>query len=231
MAGSRTAAAVVVAFVLALGAAACGGSKSSSDNGLASKSPQQILAAARQAAANASTVHVAGSMTDNGKPIQLDLRMDATQGAVGRIAESGQSFQLIRVGTAVYIKGTKAFYKSIGGPAAAQLLGGKWLKAPSGGKDFQSLVQVTSMRPLVKKALSPEGTVTKTGTSTVQGQQVVGLKDSSGGGVLYVAATGTAYPVQITGGSGQKGKITFTDWNESVDVKAPKNAVDIAKLK
>jgi hypothetical protein len=55
---------------------------------------------------------------------------------------------------------------------------------------------------------------------------------SSAGGSLYVATTGEPYPVEIAQGSGTStGAVHFDDWNEPVDIVAPKNAVDIAKLK
>ena len=53
--------------------AGCAGS-SPSENGLASKTPQEIVAAAKAAAAGAATVHVAGSILDARTPISVDMR-------------------------------------------------------------------------------------------------------------------------------------------------------------
>jgi hypothetical protein len=48
---------------------------------------------------------------------------------------------------------------------------------------------------------------------------------------LYVAATGTPYPVAIVGGKkGQSGSITFGDWNKQVSLSAPGGAIDISSL-
>jgi len=65
-----------LSLVMALTAlAGCGGS--SSGNGVASKSPPEIIAAARAAADGASTVHVSGSTVTSGTPIALDLSLVA----------------------------------------------------------------------------------------------------------------------------------------------------------
>jgi hypothetical protein len=59
---------------------------------------------------------------------------------------------------------------------------------------------------------------------------VIGV-DSSDGGTLYVATTGEPYPIEITQASGNStGTVHFDEWNETVDVKAPTNAVDVSKL-
>jgi hypothetical protein len=60
---------------------------------------------------------------------------------------------------------------------------------------------------------------------------VVAIRDTSDNSKLYVAATGKPYPVAIVGGKkGQSGAITFDDWNKSVSLSAPSNAVDIGKF-
>jgi hypothetical protein len=67
-------------------------------------------------------------------------------------------------------------------------------------------------------------------TSTIEGQQAVGVKDVTRGGVLYVATKGTPFPLEITKGGSGGGKVTFTRWNAPVTVKAPANAVDLGQL-
>jgi hypothetical protein len=227
---------VAVALVLLIALpAGCGGSSSSSSsssgNGVADKSPADILAATKVAADAAKTVHVSGSIVSGGTPITLDMNLLAGKGGRGQLSESGLAFELIQVGKTVYIKGSPAFYKKIGGTAAAQLLQGKWLKAPASNSDFASLSQLTDLRQLVDQTLETHGSsLTKGGSSTIAGQKVVGITDKTKGGTLYIAATGQPYPVQIvkTGSSG--GKITFDRWNSSVTLAAPANAIDVAQL-
>jgi hypothetical protein len=206
------------------------GSSSSSGNGVASKSPTEIVAAAKTAAAGAATAHVSGSIVDEGKPISLDMELVAGKGGKGKISLEGLSIDLIQVDNAVYINGSTAFYRHVAGPAAAQLLQGKWLKAPASSGNFSSLASLTSLGKLIGTTLASHGTLSSAGTKTIAGQKAVGVSDVSKGGTLYVAATGDPYPLEIvkTGASG--GKIVFDRWNKAVTLTAPANAININQL-
>jgi hypothetical protein len=227
----RLAGLLLAALLIAAVLAGCGGSSSSSSgNGIADKSPADILAATKVASDAATTVHVSGSIVSDGSPITLDMNLLAGKGGRGQLSESGLAFELIQVGKTVYIKGSPAFYKHIGGTAAAQLLEGKWLKAPASDSDFASLSQLTDLRQLVDQTLASHGALTKAGSATVNGQKVVGITDKTKGGTLYIAATGQPYPVEITKGGSGGGKITFDRWNKTVTLAAPANAIDVAQL-
>lgn len=224
------AAPLFVALLLAIVLAGCGGSSSSSGNGVADKSPNDILAATKAASEDAKSVHVSGSIVSNKSPITLDMSLLAGKGGRGQLSESGLAFELIQVGGTVYIKGTPAFYKHIGGSAAAQLLQGKWLKAPSSSADFASLSQLTDLHQLVNQTLASHGSLKKSGTTTINGQKVVGITDTTKGGTLYIATTGKPYPIAISKDGGGGGRITFDRWNSDVTLAAPKNAIDVAQL-
>lgn len=210
--------------------AGCGGSSSSSGNGVADKSAAEIVAASKAAADSADSVHVSGSLVSGGTPITLDMDLIAGKGGRGRLSQNGLSFELIAIGNTVYIKGSSAFYKHIGGKAAAQLLEGKWLKASATSSNFASIGQLTNLRQLVDQTLTEHGALTKGSTTTINAQKVVGVTDKTKGGTLYVAATGTPYPVQISKSGSGSGTITFGRWNEAVTIAAPANAIDIAQL-
>jgi hypothetical protein len=222
---------LLVALLAGCGGGSSSSSSASSDNGVAGKSPADILTATKVAADGANSVHVSGSIVSDGSPITLDMNLLAGKGGRGKLSESGLAFELIAVGKTVYIKGSPAFYKHIGGNAAAQLLQGKWLKAPANSSDFASLGQLTDLRQLVDQTLANHGkTLTNIGTSTIAGQKVVGITDKSKGGTLYVATTGQPYPIQISKGGSGGGKITFDRWNTAVTLAAPANAIDVAQL-
>jgi hypothetical protein len=211
--------------------AGCGSSSSgSSGNGVASKSPAEIVAAARAAADGASSVHVSGSTTTGGTPITLDLTLAAGKGGQGQVSENGLSFEMIETGGTVYIKGSQAFYSHFAGAAAAQLLEGKWLKAPSSNASFAGLSSLTDLRKLLSAALGSHGALSAAGTSTVNGQAVVGVRDTTQNGTLYVATAGQPYPVQIAKNSAGGGAITFDEWNKPVTLAAPADAIDIEQL-
>jgi hypothetical protein len=225
-----TIAPMLVLLLIAVAIAGCGGSSSSSGNGVADKTPEEILAATKTASDKATSVHVSGSIVSEKSPITLDMNLLAGKGGRGKLSESGLPFELIQVGGSVYIKGSAAFYKHIGGSAAAQLLQGKWLKAPSSDANFASLSQLTDLRQLVDQTLTSHGSLKKTATTTINGQKVIGVTDTTKGGTLYIATTGKPYPIEISKGGSGGGKITFDRWNSTVTLAAPANAIDVAQL-
>jgi hypothetical protein len=220
---------LLAALLLGLVAAAVVGCGGSSSSGTASKTPAEIVAAAKTAADGASSVHVAGSISSAGTSIALDMELRAGKGGRGRISESGLSFEVIELGGYVYITGSPSFYSHFAGSAAARVLRGRWLKAPATSGSFASLGSLTNLRKLVDSSLDSHGSLAKLATSTIAGQRAVGVKDLKRGGVLYVAATGTPYPVAITKAGGG-GKIVFSHWNGPVRLAAPRHAVDLGQL-
>ncbi len=225
------ASAVALACLLILLINGCGSSSSSSSagNGVESKSAQEILAAAKSAAAGASTVHVSGTIVNGGKTVSVDLHLATGKGAAGSMTVEGQPIEIVEVGSGFYMKAGEAFYKQVGGAAAAQLLKDKWLKTPTGSGEFASLGALTSLDKLLSSTLTTSGTLTKTSTTTISGQPVVGITDAKQG-TLYIATTGPAYPVAIVKEGTDSGKIIFDDWNKPVTLTAPSSSVDLSQL-
>jgi hypothetical protein len=227
---------ILLALLAALVLGACGSSSSSSsggsssDNGVASKSPAEIVSAAQSAVAGVNSVHVSGSVTSSGSPISLDLNLVNGKGGRGSMSVNGLSFQIVALTQEIYINAPSSFWKHFGGNAAAQLLSGKWLKAPANGQ-FASFASLTNLNQLFSKLLSSHGTLSNGGTTTVNGQKVVAVKDSSQGGTLYVAATGKPYPVRVIKSGSDGGRVDFDKFNQSVSLSPPANAIDISQLK
>lgn len=213
------------------GIAGCGGSSGgTSDNGVAAKSPDGILAAASNAVGGVKSVHVSGSLVSGGSPITLDLTLVAGKGGGGQMAESGLSFKLVNLNQVVYINGSDAFWRRIGGSSAVQLFHGKWLRAPANGQ-FASIASLTNVRTLFNKLLSSHGKLAKGSISTVAGQKAVAVMDTTKGGTLYVATTGKPYPVEVSEKGSDGGRIVFDRYNQSASLTAPANAIDVSKLR
>ena len=222
-----------LALVLAAAVlAGCGGShESAKPNSEASKPPERVLADAKRAATSAGSVHVAGNIRSNGTPITLDLSMVRDKGAKGSMTTNGLEFDLVRIGDAVYIKGSDEFYKRFAGAGVAQLLHGRWLKASATQGRLAPLAPLTSIGALFTGISAHHGKLANDGKTTYKGQQVVAIRDTSDNSKLYVAASGKPYPVAISGGrKNQSGTISFDDWNRSVSLSAPSGAIDISKL-
>jgi len=218
--------------VMAALVAGCGsGKKAAKENGEASKPANRVFADARAAAVSAATVHVSGNVTSGGTPIVLDLSMARARGAKGSMSTNGAEFDLVRIGDTAYIRGSDAFLKQNAGAAVAQLLHGKWLKASITSGRFRSLAPLTSIDLLFAEVGSHHGRLVNDGKTTYEGEDVVAIRDTSDASKLYVATTGKPYPVAIVGGKkGRSGTIAFGDWNASVSLSAPKDAIDISKF-
>jgi hypothetical protein len=208
--------------------AGCGGGGSGS-NDEASKSATAILADAKRAALAAGSARVTGTIHDAGQTIGLDLKI-TRRGGGGTMTLQGSKLDIIRLGKSVYIRAPSSFYEKVGaGKAAGQLLNGRWLKAPASTPDFADLASLTDMNAFVAEALKPDGTVSKGGQTTIDGQKAIELKSSKGGS-LYVAATGKPYPIEFKGDGGSSGTLKLSDWGSATAPTAPKNAIDIGAL-
>jgi hypothetical protein len=212
-------------LLVALVLAGCGGSSS---NGEGKKSAAQVVADAKQAALAATSVHVTGAGTDNGRPLKLDLTI-GRNGAKGHLVESGASFDVIRVGDTVYVRGDDAFLKKFGGTAAATLFHGRWLKGPISDAQLGALAPLTDLERFFAGVLDQHGVLQNKGETTRNGTKAVEIRDTTQGGSLFVAATGDPYPIALAGG-GQQGDVQFADWNADAEIAAPKDAVDLRAL-
>jgi hypothetical protein len=215
------------ALLVVLAVAGCGGGGTTS-NGEAKKTAEQVVADAQKAAVGATIVHVVGRGTDNGSPLKIDLWVGNAEGK-GHLEESGLGFDIVRVGDVVYIKGGSAFLKKFAGAGAAALLHDKWLKGPATTGQLASLASLTDKKQFFQGVLGQHGKVENKGETDYHGTKAVEIRDTTQGGSLFVAATGTPYPVALQGGK-QQGDITFADWDAGETIAAPKGAVDLSSL-
>jgi hypothetical protein len=218
-----------VAALVGATLAGCGGS--SSGNGVASKSAAEIVTAARSAALSASGVHVSGRITSGGSPITLDLDLIAPRGGRGTLTDNGLGFELIQVGGTVYIKGSSAFYTRIAGPTAAQLLQGRWLKAPTSSGQFSSIASLTDLNKLLSADLPDPRGLAKGKTTKLGGTPAIAVTDATKGETVFVATTGRPYPLQLVKNGKGGGQISLDRWNERVSLNAPADSIDITRLR
>ena len=219
---NRRLASAVAAAVIAAVATSCGGSNGQS------ASPRQLADNAKQAASTATSVHVAGIASAQGQQVPVDVHISGA-GAVGTGSFGGATVQIIRIGDNIYVRGAKQVLGSFLGPAAAKKIDDHWVQIPASMPQLQQFTALTDLKQLPAQLFTPTGTVTKTGARTVDGKKGVALKGygTDGSSTLVVAATGTAYPLQlITSG----GTLTVSDWNAPVAVQKPGDVVPLTSL-
>jgi len=221
--------ALLLAAALAAAAAGCG----SSENGVASKSASEILAASKAAGDSASSVRIA-SKASQGQLVLTSNSELSSNGGRAQISFVGLSFEVIRIGNTLYVKGNRAFDARLTGSAAnaAKLPPGTWLKAIASGTQLAQLAAFTDLSSELNRVISTTGPLTKGSTTTVNGQKAIELKEVAKlfNGVLYVATTGKPYPVELLKHGREAGQTTFTGWNKPVALTAPANTIELSKL-
>jgi hypothetical protein len=224
----------VLAAAAGLALTGCGGSGGPSTlhvktvNGEAGKSAGQILRDARSAVTRASSVHLSGELQTTAT-LGLNLYLGA-KGGRGTVSTNGLVVRVTRIGNAAYLSGTSTFYRQFTDAAGIHLLEGRWLKVPISDARFGAFGDLTNMQGLLAAMLQPKGAVVKSGTRTLDGIPVIGLRDSSGGGTLYVAATGPPYPVELRQSGAHHGVVTFDHWGGPVALRAPGHPVYLTQL-
>jgi hypothetical protein len=226
-----------LAIAIAVLVSACGGSSGgntnagSTGNGLASKSPRQILAATVAAAESLKSVHIYGMATEGSQTVRLDLQLGSGASGKGTITISGLSMNLVNLNKTFYMQAGKPFWSHFtGGSArAAQVLAGKWIKAPASGT-FAGFQKFLNIHALFKQLVNTKHKLTVIKQHSLNGQQVIGLHDQVRGGNLYIAATGKPYPIELTNHGKTAAALSFNDFNQPLTIAAPKGARTIAQL-
>ena len=194
--------------------------------------PNQWVTRATAAARSAHSVHVvAAGIPSGSSTISFDLHIVSGHGGYGTIGVGKQRIDLIRSGKSAYFRADAAFWRRYGGAAAARLFAGRWVKLPISNKDFASFIELTNISQFFTGILSSHGKLARGGTKTIDGRPAVGIVDKSkSGGTLWIASTGKPFPLELLPPTGP-GVVRFEAWNTPMHVPAPKNPIDLSKLK
>ncbi|MBP2404969.1 hypothetical protein SNS2_3593 [Streptomyces netropsis] len=255
----RTRNAALVGMVCAALAAtltACGGGTpedpDKGTNGVGKLEATVIQTKARAAARSAAAVHLSGNVVSQGRTYKLDMRLKK-DGGMGRVSSNGSTFELLRVGDALFLKANKAFWShdavpgqgATGTPgaatpkpsakgdaaAAADKLDDKYVKVPAGDPSYQQFKGFTDKDVLLDGLLGLQGKLARGEHGTVGGVRTIRISGGAGnGGQLDVSLKGTPYPlrVQRAGGGGQ---LELGGWGQDFALAVPekKQMVDYGK--
>lgn len=203
----------------------CSCGSQSSSNGIASDSPARALARVEAAAAEAATVRVAGYLQGPARPLTIDMELFRGEGGSGTLQVGDLQTKLRQVDGWIYVKPNPPLLRELVGPRAARSLAGRWLKAPAGHGPLAPLASLTELRSVLLGTLSSHHMLRTVGVRSVAGRPAVLLRDLSNGATLYVAATGSPYPLAIVRPGG--GTLTFERWNQEVVLEAPANPLNV----
>jgi len=215
---------VGVLFTVALAFAAC--SSGPSSNGISSESATQIVSTVGSAIGSASSVTITGSFTQSGKASAVNVTTFSGGDLSGDITENGTEIKIVKIGSTDYINAPASYYVAAGASAAVGArVGGKWIFGPDSTLGFGDSFTLSSFEKSIK---NPTGSVRKGTTSTINGQSAYSVISSSG--TLWVATTGTAYPIQLNKNGSSAEQVEFVNWNKGTLPTAPAGAVSISSL-
>jgi hypothetical protein len=218
-----SAAASVAASPSPTGSARASASPSPS-GALESRSADEVLAAARAALLRASSVHAKGDLVSDGTPYTIDMRMVRGVGAAGTMAVQGKGLKLVRIGDTAYVQPDAAFLRSATNSASSvRLLSGTYFKVTARKSAlFAPFVALTDAEQAFGPTLAPPGVVTKGQVARVNKQRVLDLLvDGGKSGHVFVALSGTPYPVRIVYGSSASQHVDLDGFGSRVKLTAP----------
>ena len=236
-----------------LGCTACGGPVAGpADNGESTKPAVQVLADATAALAAAHSYHLVGDFTDQDGTFHIDFTVAAPGALQGTLTRGGVTAQVILSGGTAYIRG-RAFFARVAGPAAAAVVGDRWVKVPA-SESLGSLGEFADTHLAARCLLGQHGTLSRAGSGSVGGVPTVTLRDAgdrpgTAPGLLEVAARGVPYPLRASqagavrpggapdprcaagGQSGQsRGSVALDRFDAVVSITPPADALDLSTL-
>jgi hypothetical protein len=201
-------------------------------NGIGKLSPAKIESRTLKVAKEANAVHLSGSVVTKGRTYKLDMRLKEGEGkeggGIGRLSSKESSFEMLRVGDALYLKADADFWASQKGgqssksdSEAASKLGDKYVKVPSGDPAYKKLSGFTDMHVLLDGLLALHGKLVTGARGAVDGVRTIRIEGGGGnGGALDVALEGVPYPLRFQRAA-HAGTVKFADWNKDFTLEAP----------
>ncbi|MFJ2392017.1 hypothetical protein ACIOTI_04625 [Streptomyces sp. NPDC087843] len=197
-------------------------------NGVGKLPAATIQSKSRTAATSAEAVRLAGTVVSNGRTYKLDMRLKA-DGGTGSVTSQGASFRLLRVGEHLFLKAGAEFWSHQGDKsgsssadtAAADKLGGKYVKVPTGDPAYKRFISFTDKDVLLDGLLTLHGSLATDGHHEQSGLRTIRITgDKGAGGTLDVSLKGTPYPVLLVRAGGA-GTLRLTDWGKGFALAEP----------
>ncbi|WP_318306339.1 hypothetical protein [Amycolatopsis solani] len=181
----------------------------------------KVGSAVAEAAKQATSVRVKGTMADDGNNINLDLQLNQDS-ASGTVVKDGLEIPVLRVGDKYFFRFTESLVKQAGIPASVgKKLTGKWV--PSTAQIGAGIAD--AFKVFLDYKSFTENTVGELASSTFTGGEpttlggVPALNFTSTDGTATVAADAPHYLLRMQ--DPKSGTIEFSDWNKPATVQAP----------
>ncbi|MET7619439.1 hypothetical protein [Streptomyces sp. NPDC005408] len=209
---------------------ACSEDPDAGTNGVGKLSADEIETKARATADAAASVRLSGTLVSKGGTYKLNMRLKH-DGGTGSVTSKDNTFELLRIGDALYLKADAGFWshadgKGDGKPSksdaeVAGKLNDKYVKVPSGDPAYKQFRGFTDMDVLLEGLLGMQGELSKGDRTQVGGVRTIKVMAGEGaGGTLDVSLEGKPYPLQFARAGGA-GVLTLGDWDKDFALAAP----------
>ncbi|MFI8960997.1 hypothetical protein ACIGO8_02695 [Streptomyces sp. NPDC053493] len=226
---------------LVMALTACAADPDEGTNGVGKLEATAIEQKAQSAADAAKAVRLSGTLVSKGGTYKLNMRLKQ-DGASGSVTTKNSTFELLRVGEALYLKADAGFWAhdekpssapSGGGDAggdtsddagdeAADKLDDMYVKVPQDDPSYKQLRGFTDMDLLLDGLIGLHGDVAKGDYDKIGGIRTINVKggEDGEGGSLDVSLEGTPFPLRFERGGGA-GVVILSDWDKDFALTEP----------
>lgn len=210
---------------------------------LADLSAAEILTRSREVTSKAESVHVTAKVTEDGKPMEIDLSLDKKGSCNGAIRLQGMgTLNLIKSPDLIHFKGDAAYWR---GAAAMKdtprkqtdqmvaTLADRWVKIPTTDPRAATMTASCDLAKLTGGTGKVSPLARKGAATVVGGQPAITITSPvrQGTAVDSVATQGTPYLLKSTVSGDSEGEVLFSAYGTPVDTTSPKDAdvLDLSK--
>jgi len=215
--------------VTGTGLTGCSSDPDEGTNGVGKLPADTIQTKTRTAAESADAVRLSGTVVTSGTTYTLDMRLK-DDGGTGSVTAKGSTFRLLRVGEHLFLKADAAFWShednGKGGAgdsdaAAAEKLGGLFVKVPTGDPSYKKFSGFTNKDVLLDGLLTLHGSLATDGHHKQSGIRTIRITgDEGSGGTLDVSLEGSPYPLRLVRAGGA-GTLLLSDWGKDFPLEEP----------
>ncbi|MGW0463974.1 hypothetical protein ACWDX6_01705 [Streptomyces sp. NPDC003027] len=213
--------------------AGCAADPDEGTNGVGKLSATAIEEKAQSAADAAKSVRLAGTLVSKGGTYKLNMRL-RHDGASGSVTTKNSTFELLRIGEALYLKADADFWTHDDKPSpspgedgdadseAADKLDDMYVKVPQDDPSYKQLRGFTDMDLLLDGLIGLHGEVVKGDRDKIGGMRTVKVKggEEGEGGTLDVSLEGTPFPLRFARGGGA-GVVVLSEWDKDFPLEEP----------
>jgi hypothetical protein len=197
------------------------------DNGVALKKPSQILKDSAAALSSAKSFEVEGKVSTGSGTGTFTFKVGGVNLGEGSFSLGKLKFHLAEVNKTDYVK-SATLWEAVDGGALQQLLANRWVSIPASNPLAKELTggvaALTSAKSTAASLTKGDQKAKREGRTTVDQQGVVKVALTKTTAV-FVATSGSPYPVRVTASKG--GYLDLSNFDTNFSITRPKGSVNL----